>query len=82
MRIPLPTDLTSRDGTTAKDAKLVNAFVEDGAVFKRPAVNSALVDVTGTAQGGIANNSLVYVINGDVMRSYNSSYVLQQTIAL
>jgi len=86
MRIPLATDLTTRDGTLTKDAKLVNGFVEsDGqssAVFKRPAVNSNLVTVSGKAQGMISFNSLVYMINGDVMRSYNSSFVLQQTITL
>lgn len=82
MFIPLPTDLVSRDGTTAKDARLQNAFVDGEYVYKRPATNSALVTVTGTAQGGIANNSLVYIVNGDVMKSYNSSFVLQQTITL
>lgn len=83
MRLPLATDLNTRDGTIAKDARMVNAFVDDGNVYKRPAVNSALVTVTGQAQGGIYNtNSLGYFINGDVMKSYNSSFVLQQTITL
>lgn len=86
MRIPLSTDLISREGATSKDAKLLNCFIEpDGQsamVIKRPAVNSALVDVTGTAQGGIASNSLVFIVNGDVLRSYNSSYVLQDTEVL
>lgn len=82
MRIPLATDLISRNGTTTKDARLLNAFIDGDEVFKRPAVNSALVDVTGQAQGGIASNSLVYVVNADTMRSYNSSFVLQQTIVL
>lgn len=83
MRLPLPTDLITRDGTTSKDAKLVNAFVDDGLVFKRPAANSALATSTGQAQGAIfAVNSLVYAVNADVMKSYNSSFVLQQTITL
>lgn len=86
MRIPLASDLTTRDGTLTKDAKITNGFIEtDGqnsAVFKRPATNSALVTVTGQAQGMINFNSLVYMINGDVMKSYNSSFVLQQTITL
>lgn len=83
MRLPLPTDLATRDGTCTKDAKIVNGFVDGENVFKRPAVNSALATVTGQAQGMIYNtDSLVYVINGDVMKSYNSSFVLQQTITL
>lgn len=82
MRIPLPTDISTRDGTLTKDARIVNGFVEDDMVFKRPAVNSVLATATGQAQGMQPNNSLVYVINGDVMKSYNSSFVLQQTITL
>lgn len=83
MRLPLATDLFTRDGTTTKDAKMVNAFVDDGNVFKRPAVNAALVTVSGAGQGGLYDtNSLGYFINGDVMRSYNASFVLQQTIVL
>jgi len=76
----------SRDGSVTKDAKLLNAFIEidgqESKVIKRPAVESNLVDVTGTAQGGISNNSLIFIINSDVMRSYNSSFVLQQTVTL
>jgi len=82
MRLPLPTDLTTRDGLVTKDAKLVNSFVDSGEVFKRPATNSVLATSTGQAQGSIANNSLVFVINADVMKSYNSAFVLQQTIML
>lgn len=82
MRIPLLIDLTSRDGTVDQDAKMMNAFVDDGAVFKRPAMAAALCTASGTAQGGIANNSLAYMINGDSLRSYNSAGTLQATIAL
>lgn len=82
MRIPLPTDISSRDGSLDKDAKMQNCFAEGEDVLKRPALNSALVDVTGTAQGGINNNSKVYIINGDTLRSYNSSFVLVETITL
>jgi hypothetical protein len=83
MRIELAADLITRDGTASKDAKLLNAFVDDGMVFKRPAANTELATTTGQAQGAIfAVNSLVYAVNGDVMKSYNSSFVLQQTITL
>ena len=82
MKIPLSTDLISRDGTVDQDSKLLNCFMEGEDVIKRPAVNSVLVDVTGTAQGGIDNNSMVFMINADVLRVYNSSYVLQDTETL
>ena len=86
MRLPLASDLISRDGTLDQDAKLKNAYAEvegdQSAAFKRPAVSTALATASGTAQGGIANNSLAYVINGDSLRSYNSAGTLQETIAL
>lgn len=82
MRIGLPTDLTTRDGTLVKDARLVNSFVNDDAVYKRPAVNSVLATASGTAQGMQPNGVLIYMINGDTLRSYNSSFTLVQTIVL
>lgn len=82
MRIEIGSDLISRDGSVSKDAKLLNAFTEGQDVIKRPAINTAFATTTGQAQGGIANNSLVYMINGDVVKSYNSSGTLIQTIAL
>jgi hypothetical protein len=84
MRLPIATDLITRDGTLTKDANILNGFVEAGqAVFKRPSVNSVLATATGQAQGGIYNiNSLGYFINGDVLKSYNSAFVLQATITL
>lgn len=83
MRIPIQTDLATRDGTVTKDAKLVNSFVDGGMVFKRPAVNSALATTTGQSQGMVSGgNGLAYVINGDVMKSYDSSFTLIQTVIL
>ena len=82
MRLPLQTDLLTRDGTVSKDAKLVNCFVDSEDVFKRPATNSALATSTGQAQGGVESGGLVYVVNADVMKSYNSSFALQQTVTL
>lgn len=83
MRVNLSTDLITRDGTIVKDARMVNAFDDEGMAYKRPAVNSVLVTATGQAQGGIYNtNSLGYFINGDVMKSYNAAFALQQTITL
>ncbi len=86
MRVSLATDLVSREGATTKDAKLLNAFVEtegkESSVFKRPAMNTAFATSSGQAQGGIANNSRVYMINGDVLKSYNSGGTLVDNITL
>lgn len=82
MKFSLPTDLISRDGTLDQDAKMLNSYVDREEAVKRPAVSTALATASGTAQGGIANNSLAYVINGDSLRSYNSAGTLQETIAL
>lgn len=82
MRLPIATDISTRDGTLTKDAKMTNCFIDSVEVIKRPAVNSVLATASGKAQGMISNNSLVYMINGDAIKSYNSSFVLQQTITL
>ena len=82
MRLPLQTDLSTRDGALTKDAHIANGFIDDGIVYKRPASLLTAVAATGTAQGGIANNSLMYIINGDTLRSYNAAFALQQTIVL
>lgn len=81
MRIALACDISTRDGSLTKDAKMSNVFSDDGNIFKRPATTLGAT-ASGTAQGGIQSNSLVYVINGDSLRSYNSSYTLIATIAL
>lgn len=82
MRIPIPTDISTRDGTLTKDAKLVNSFVNEQEVYKRPAVDSVLATATGQAQGMQPNGILIYMINGDTLRSYNSSFTLIQTVTL
>jgi hypothetical protein len=82
MRLTLQTDLITRDGTTAKDAKLVNAFIDGEDVFKRPSILSVLATASGQAQGGVSNKLLAYMINGDVLRSYNSAGTIQDNITL
>lgn len=63
MRIGLPTDLISRDGTVAqdaKDARIKNGYVESrgeqSVVRKRPVASGDITAVAGTAQGGIGIN--------------------------
>jgi len=86
MKINLATSLSSRDGTITKDAQLKNAFIEgdqtESAIFRRPGLNAASVTVSGNGQGGIEENSLIFIVNGDVMKSYNSSFTLQATYTL
>ena len=54
MRIPVATTLKNRNSTTAKDARLVNAYAEtkDGVlrVHKRPALNQAAESLSGGGQ--------------------------------
>lgn len=77
MRIPIATDISTRDGTLTKDAKLVNAFVDDGNVFKRPASQGGISVGTGTAQGGIGFyiGSTPYFVGfwGDTLVNYTGS---------
>lgn len=50
MRLPLVTDLLTRDGTLSKDAKLVNAFNDEEGITKRPGnTDLGLID-TGVSQ--------------------------------
>lgn len=60
MRFPLAVSLGNRAGDLDKDAKIVNAFVEDGGdaatggrkrAVKRPGLDSAYTVATGTGQG-------------------------------
>lgn len=82
LRLPIPADLATRDGTATKDAQQLNSFVDDGYVYKRPGINAALATAAGVAQGGIFGEVLVFTINGDNMHSYDSAFTLQGTFAL
>jgi len=67
MRLPLKTDLRSRDGGVLKDAQLRNSFAEGSdSVLKRPTVSLNATIGSGTAQGGIALGAQVFTVNGDV----------------
>jgi 6-phosphogluconolactonase (cycloisomerase 2 family) len=83
MRIPLATPLQTRDGTTLKDAKLVNAYVEmngdQGVVRKRPASNLRASLNTGVAQGGIGIGNSIYVFNGDAQTKITKNNIVQQS---
>jgi hypothetical protein len=77
MRISIVSDISTRDGTLTKDAKLVNAFVNEDQVYKRPAAQGGITIGVGTAQGGIgfSINGTPYFIGfwGDTMQTYTGS---------
>ena len=50
MRLPLATDLMTRNGTPSKDAKLVNAFNNQEGVGKRPGCTDLGLIDTGVSQ--------------------------------
>ena len=50
--------------------------------IKRPGINTASATSTGAGQGGIGVTGLAFAINGDVMKSYNAAFVLQNTYTL
>lgn len=68
MRIPLATDLISRDGTVDQDAKLANAYVGD-AVFKRPGSIDLGVIVAGAAQVLACFDALARAVIGDALKT-------------
>ena len=85
-RIPLSTDLKTRTGAPDKDARLKNCYVEvrgeSSAVRRRPSAQGGVAVGSGTAQGGIDNDSKAYAIFGDVLKSYDSAYSLVDNITL
>lgn len=82
MRLPIITDLATRDGLLTKDAQQLNSFIDDGTLYKRPGISAALATASGVAQGGIEGDVLLFTINGDTLHSYNSAFVLQGTFVL
>lgn len=82
MRYPLLIDLESRDGTIVKDGHIQNGFIDGKLVFRRPGINTPLATASGVGQGGIAIGTNAAFVNGDVLRIYNSSGVLQATFTL
>jgi hypothetical protein len=69
MRVPVAVNLKSRDGTTTKDAKIVNAFVEpDGDVIRmrsRPGNSDLGLVRAGTAQGAYYFNGQIITVHAN-----------------
>lgn len=73
MRIPLAVSLESRDGTLAKDAKVMNAFLESqgpdvpAIVRKRPGYTDLGTIHSGTAQALTYWNGSLITVQGDTL---------------
>ena len=69
LRVPLYSGLQTRDGTLAKDAKVVNASVEvtpqGNALIKRPGLVHVNLVPGGPIKGLFSNGFLYYVIAFD-----------------
>lgn len=71
MRLPLATDIESRDGTLSKDAKLVNAIVDTrehaAYVMKRPGLAKSIIPPYGPALGSISWEGNIYHATGNAI---------------
>lgn len=71
MRLPLASNLMSRDGTLAKDARLVNCFVESkgeqSAVVSRPGISQKFDLTAGNGNGMVNWRGTFYAICGDTL---------------
>ena len=74
MRLPLASNLTTRDGTLTKDAKIVNGFVEsrgeEAGVFKRPGLYNAGSVGSGLSQLLAVWDGQVRSVVGDTLASF------------
>ena len=83
MRLPLASDLISRDGTTAKDARVQNGIIEvDGDssnILRRPGTSNISTLGSGTAQSLNRNNTAVI---GDSLVVFGSSGSVVSTTSI
>lgn len=68
----------TRDGTLAKDAKMVNCFIEQTengmALVKRPGTSAVLPSLGTVGQGGFLCNGYTYYISSDTIREAGGGY--------
>lgn len=76
MRLPIASSIETRDGTLAKDAKLVNCFVdvegETSFVVKRPGLRKSVASAAGTGLGMVSWEGNMYHAVGSTF--YQTSY--------
>ena len=76
MRFPIASSIESRDGSLAKDAKLVNCFVdvegETSFVVKRPGLRKSVASAAGTGLGMVSWEGNMYHAVGSTF--YQTSY--------
>lgn len=85
MRLPLATDITSRDGTLSKDSLMKNAFAEkvgeEFDVFKRPGLAQAFDLGANQGQGLVSwKNTLFAVAGNSVSQGPTASPVADGTL--
>lgn len=66
MRLPLTFNTQSRDGTLAKDSKVANGFVQEGAVFRRPGTLSAFSGAD-TGRGMVCWKGTFFTVVGNTL---------------
>ena len=87
MRFSLPIELESRDGTSARGARIINGFVEvegkQPILYKRPAL--AAVDTSGTSTGGgmyyDQAGTVLYSLMGTLLLRYGTATTTVGTLA-
>lgn len=76
MRLPVASSIESRDGSLAKDAKLVNCFVdvegETSFVVKRPGLRKSVVSAAGAGLGMVSWEGNMYHATG--LTFYQTEY--------
>lgn len=76
MRFPIASSIESRDGSLAKDAKLVNCFVdvegETSFVVKRPGLRKSVASAAGTGLGMVSWEGNMYHAVGSTL--YQTAY--------
>ena len=75
MRFPIASSIESRDGSLAKDAKLVNCFVdvegETSFVVKRPGLRKSVASAAGTGLGMVSWEGNMYHVVGATIFPHN-----------
>lgn len=86
MRFSLPIELESRDGTSARGARIINGYIDlegkQPILYKRAAL--AALDTSGTATGGglhvALGSSVLYTLRGTLLTAYGTATTVIGTV--
>lgn len=86
MRFSLPIELESRDGTSARGARIINGYVDvegkQHVLYKRAAL--AAMDTSGTSSGGglhiALSSSVLYTMRGTLLTAYGTATTVIGTV--